>query len=1509
MAKYDVSFKVGEEGSEDVIKQLEKIQKYIGALTKGTNTVKVGADIDTSGIEQASKETESYRQQVTSLGDAFQGLGSVMMGSGNLLQQFASFFGSDIIGTATRTITSYATVLASNGLSKSIDRYDTMTTFPKMMSMMGYDAEQATEAVNTLNDAVLGLPTSLSDIVEQAQTFTTLTGDLDKGVQYAIAANNTFLAGGADTSQVYYGTKQLQDLISSGELKTMEWQSLIKAMGPAWREIGKEMGYTEDELIDFRSSLIAGDIDGNEFLDAMVRAATGTGALAEMAGLSKEKISSALENIQTAFASTGQAIIQTLDESFQEVEGITLAEKIQEIGSAIKTDLKPYLVKFVQDNFPKIESFIDKLEGYDWMTMIQRVAEWAGMLFDIYSTVLTKIPSTVVAFGMTWASPVGKLLSGIGSFIYGLGNTSLLKGISLGSTSKSLASVGEFVGGLGNVALKLVNAAGAVAVLAELGLVIKEYTGVMESISEMKIGGNFKKNLNNLVAFMGVSGGFTTGVVGVMSALTKSGLGGVVGVGELLSAGLVGVIALTGKVIKEYVDILNEIGSLNLNSNRLKKNLQVIADSMVEMQVIMGVNGLIAFVGGLSELIGAGITTIDMTAMDRIIDTIVKIAEIDDISIDFNSLKQNVQGIKDVINLLTEDEGFFGAFIKSDITNSLSIASDNASKIFSTWTSIIQSYKDAFVNEDGTLEDYGDIAEQIKKDAQTINEVIDALVGDEGVISSWAKKKITGNMDESTSNLAKVLSAWQSLKNTYAGNYKGAEELTADWKKPLESDDDLVEQIKAEADNISEVINEITKGQTLLESAFDTWETENLSESSVHLAMILETWQSIQTQMAEFEPIDITEKVKSMIDMVTSLVEYASGVRTIGEGPISMKTGTDIFSMLGNLINGNAENGSLTSMDEAVRWLRDIVKHYAEMQTAVQGMDLDPAVVTDVQTMFKNLGTMLEDFTAPDFTGTAGAIESWQLLLDSIDDIVGQVITIGETITSDGYTAQRNIDTFFVTKMTAFKTRLEEMELEEIPDKITEIKTMFRSLDGVLNYITAMDIESPTENMMSFNNLIENGIKVMLNKLIEVQELLTQLGANGDEIPVVSMLTNMFTGMENALSSDGATGMVAGLQTLSEALDEIQTMLYFIKTNLEGLQGPLEQYQYALENYIAPYTEQVATNLVAINAQMPILLENVNALLEPMETLEGKLLDINDDMVETMGDIEVMYTDYLPTLLTNIYIIKDGITTTVDSILADSLRLRVEIETLKLTLTQFIELALNPLQAKNEEIYTYIEENLLLAIEETRQSIIALNNTIVAFITTLQLLLNKLNEVKRAFDKLTKSVDKCKEAFDRMAESATTAILKFSELTQKANELAAAINSIPSSKTISIEMSGSGASYASTGGLITGHGVIYRAKGGFAPRGTDTVPAMLTPGEFVMNRKAVKTLGPAFLRRLNRGDIAGAMARVSRRYGMTGNYNVSNITNHDNHATVNQYITTNNEQFTYRRASRFVEAF
>ena len=80
-----------------------------------------------------------------------------------------------------------------------------------------------------------------------------------------------------------------------------------------------------------------------------------------------------------------------------------------------------------------------------------------------------------------------------------------------------------------------------------------------------------------------------------------------------------------------------------------------------------------------------------------------------------------------------------------------------------------------------------------------------------------------------------------------------------------------------------------------------------------------------------------------------------------------------------------------------------------------------------------------------------------------------------------------------------------------------------------------------------------------------------------------------------------------------------------------------------------------------------------------------------------------------------------------------------------------------------------------------------------------------------------------------------------------------------------------------TGGFITNSGVTYRAQGGtiaiprFKKKGTDTVPAMLTPGEYVQNKGAVDYFGVDFMRKINHKDLSGALQTLgSAAKGLSG---------------------------------------
>ena len=109
----------------------------------------------------------------------------------------------------------------------------------------------------------------------------------------------------------------------------------------------------------------------------------------------------------------------------------------------------------------------------------------------------------------------------------------------------------------------------------------------------------------------------------------------------------------------------------------------------------------------------------------------------------------------------------------------------------------------------------------------------------------------------------------------------------------------------------------------------------------------------------------------------------------------------------------------------------------------------------------------------------------------------------------------------------------------------------------------------------------------------------------------------------------------------------------------------------------------------------------------------------------------------------------------------------------------------------------------------------------------------------------------------------------------------------------------------------SGRKVNYLAKGGMPmkPRGTDTVPAMLTPGEWVINRRASKAFGDDFMRKINAMDIPGAMDSLMQRSKWTPSGGVYYTTNNYNNQSVTQnFHDRRDSRSTYRRANRYLGA-
>ena len=136
-------------------------------------------------------------------------------------------------------------------------------------------------------------------------------------------------------------------------------------------------------------------------------------------------------------------------------------------------------------------------------------------------------------------------------------------------------------------------------------------------------------------------------------------------------------------------------------------------------------------------------------------------------------------------------------------------------------------------------------------------------------------------------------------------------------------------------------------------------------------------------------------------------------------------------------------------------------------------------------------------------------------------------------------------------------------------------------------------------------------------------------------------------------------------------------------------------------------------------------------------------------------------------------------------------------------------------------------------------------------LTDFGLNLEQASQTVGNFDFSTKSAT---DAVSNMAKdvsvdtATSTMVTSFNNATTAANGLATSLNSA----SMSMSVGAGGIEHKASGGLITGAGTST----------SDSVPAMLSNGEFVMRAKAVRQMGTNFMHAVNRGDFNKIRARI-----------------------------------------------
>lgn len=321
--------------------------------------------------------------------------------------------------------------MLTSSVNGAVDRYDTLTKYPKVLTNLGYSTQQANKSTVKLKNGIQGLPTTLDDVVKTSQRLTVLTGNLDKSTDTTLALNNAFLASSASVSDSSRGMEQYIQMLSKGTVDMQSWRTLQETMGYALSETAKQLGIASGSSNELYSSLQSGQITFDQFNDALIECSTRTGGFAEMALEASGGIKTSFANIQTAIKSGMEGTISAIDTMLSN-SGLP---KIQEMLDDVKKGINE-----VFGSYTLLDDGTKKFNG----GLVQAVAN-----FDNLKGLAMQTGSILA--GLTVATGSVDYINALGTGFNGLtGKTKVLGSVMSSLPKKAKLGINGIVKGFNN---------------------------------------------------------------------------------------------------------------------------------------------------------------------------------------------------------------------------------------------------------------------------------------------------------------------------------------------------------------------------------------------------------------------------------------------------------------------------------------------------------------------------------------------------------------------------------------------------------------------------------------------------------------------------------------------------------------------------------------------------------------------------------------------------------------------------------------------------------------------------------------------------------------------------------------------------------------------------------------------------------------------------------------------------------------------------------------------------
>ena len=254
------------------------------------------------------------------------------------------FASGGIVAGAAMAVATKAMDAVTASMDRAIKRVDTMQNFPKVMTNLGYSAQDAARNIQTMSDGLDGLPTSLDAMVSMVQQLTPLSASMDEATQIGLAFNNMMLAGGANTQQQEIALLQYTQALAKGKFELQDWRILQQAMPGQLDQVAKAMLGTSAKSMDLYEAIKSGKVSMDDFNQAVLRlnteGANGFASFEQQARDATTGIGTAMDNMATRTAKGVATLIDAIGQ--ENISGAInyMSSGISGLANSLAGDLK-----------------------------------------------------------------------------------------------------------------------------------------------------------------------------------------------------------------------------------------------------------------------------------------------------------------------------------------------------------------------------------------------------------------------------------------------------------------------------------------------------------------------------------------------------------------------------------------------------------------------------------------------------------------------------------------------------------------------------------------------------------------------------------------------------------------------------------------------------------------------------------------------------------------------------------------------------------------------------------------------------------------------------------------------------------------------------------------------------------------------------------------------------------------------------------------------------------------